>query len=80
MTLLLGPPGCGKTTLLLALSGKLSHSLKVVSLSFLFETFKRSYKKHLENSITIQQLLYFKDSQAISKLFFHVMSKEIGFK
>ncbi|KAJ6410935.1 hypothetical protein OIU84_007650 [Salix udensis] len=29
MTLLLGPPGCGKTTMLLALSGKLSHSLKV---------------------------------------------------
>nr|XP_023885614.1 pleiotropic drug resistance protein 3-like isoform X1 [Quercus suber]POE69405.1 pleiotropic drug resistance protein 3 [Quercus suber] len=29
MTLLLGPPACGKTTLLLALSGKLSHSLKV---------------------------------------------------
>ncbi|CAK7326246.1 unnamed protein product [Dovyalis caffra] len=29
MTLLLGPPGCGKTTLLLALSGKLSHALKV---------------------------------------------------
>ncbi|KAH9724092.1 ABC transporter G family member 37 [Citrus sinensis] len=29
MTLLLGPPGCGKTTLLSALSGKLSHSLKV---------------------------------------------------
>ncbi|KAJ4849439.1 hypothetical protein Tsubulata_041604, partial [Turnera subulata] len=29
MTLLLGPPGCGKTTLLKALSGKLDQSLKV---------------------------------------------------
>ncbi|XP_050220408.1 pleiotropic drug resistance protein 3-like [Mercurialis annua] len=29
MTLLLGPPGCGKTTFLLALSGKLNHSLKI---------------------------------------------------
>ncbi|XP_043687310.1 pleiotropic drug resistance protein 3-like [Telopea speciosissima] len=29
MTLLLGPPGCGKTTLMLALSGKLNQSLKV---------------------------------------------------
>ncbi|CAI9108681.1 OLC1v1008347C1 [Oldenlandia corymbosa var. corymbosa] len=30
MTLLLGPPGCGKTTLLKALSGNLSKSLKVL--------------------------------------------------
>nr|XP_029118044.1 pleiotropic drug resistance protein 3 [Elaeis guineensis] len=29
MTLLLGPPGCGKTTLLLALAGKLDKSLKL---------------------------------------------------
>ncbi|KAK9282226.1 hypothetical protein L1049_005140 [Liquidambar formosana] len=29
MTLLLGPPGCGKTTFLLALAGKLNQSLKV---------------------------------------------------
>ncbi|KAL2477803.1 ABC transporter G family member 37 [Forsythia ovata] len=30
MTLLLGPPGCGKTTLLKALSGNLNKSLKVI--------------------------------------------------
>lgn len=33
MTLLLGPPGCGKTTLLKALSGNLDKSLKVFLLS-----------------------------------------------
>jgi ABC-type hemin transport system ATPase subunit len=31
MTLLLGPPGAGKTTFLLALSGKLDKTLKVRS-------------------------------------------------
>uniref|UniRef100_A0A0E0MBE3 ABC transporter domain-containing protein n=1 Tax=Oryza punctata TaxID=4537 RepID=A0A0E0MBE3_ORYPU len=31
LTLLLGPPGCGKTTLLLALAGKLNKNLKVVT-------------------------------------------------
>lgn len=30
MTLLLGPPSSGKTTLLLALAGKLDHALKVM--------------------------------------------------
>lgn len=32
ITLLLGPPGCGKTTLLKALTGNLDKSLKVVLL------------------------------------------------
>lgn len=32
MTLLLGPPGCGKTTLLKALTGNLDKSLKVILL------------------------------------------------
>ena len=35
MTLLLGPPSSGKTTLLLALAGKLDQSLRVSRLSFL---------------------------------------------
>ncbi|MFS7986496.1 putative ABC transporter, P-loop containing nucleoside triphosphate hydrolase [Helianthus anomalus] len=34
MTLLLGPPGCGKTTLLKALSGNLEKILKVLNLLF----------------------------------------------
>jgi len=40
MTLLLGPPASGKTTLLLALAGKLSHSLKVL-------TFPSKFKQNL---------------------------------
>ncbi|KAH0935022.1 hypothetical protein HID58_012139 [Brassica napus] len=39
MTLLLGPPSCGKTSLLLALAGRLDHSLKT--------TGKVSYNGHL---------------------------------
>ena len=48
MTLLLGPPGCGKTTLLKALSGNLNKSLKVSTLFLWFvlllvETWKNNY-------------------------------------
>jgi len=39
MTLLLGPPGCGKTTLLLALAGKIGQSLKV--------NFKLNFVSHI---------------------------------
>lgn len=34
LTLLLGPPSSGKTTLLLALAGRLGHHLQVLRLSF----------------------------------------------
>lgn len=36
MTLLLGPPSSGKTTLLLAMAGKLDRSLKVITMKFKF--------------------------------------------
>lgn len=36
MTLLLGPPGAGKTTMLLAFAGKLDKDLKVSFLAFMF--------------------------------------------
>jgi energy-coupling factor transporter ATP-binding protein EcfA2 len=39
MTLLLGPPSSGKTTLLLALAGKLDPDLKVKINSFLLQFF-----------------------------------------
>lgn len=32
LTLLLGPPSSGKTTLLLALAGRLDHALKVITI------------------------------------------------
>jgi Ni2+-binding GTPase involved in maturation of urease and hydrogenase len=37
MSLLLGPPGSGKTSLLLALAGKLDSTLKVQHLHILFD-------------------------------------------
>ena len=39
MTLLLGPPSSGKTTLLLALAGKLDPDLKVKIISFQLQFF-----------------------------------------
>ncbi|XP_016551122.2 pleiotropic drug resistance protein 1 [Capsicum annuum] len=47
MTLLLGPPGCGKTTLLLALAGKLDSALKV--------TGKVTYNGHGMNEFVPQR-------------------------
>lgn len=37
MTLLLGPPSCGKTTLLSALAGRLSPSLKVCWITYIYK-------------------------------------------
>lgn len=45
MTLLLGHPGCGKTTLLLALAGKLDQNLKVIPSSFISSCEKRGRKR-----------------------------------
>ncbi|KAF9592637.1 hypothetical protein IFM89_016294 [Coptis chinensis] len=59
MTLLLGPPGCGKTTLLLALSGKLDHSLKV--------TGEISY-----NGYTLEEFVPQKTSAYISQYDLHI--------
>lgn len=44
MTLLLGPPASGKTTLLLALAGKLNHSLKVLTFPCKFKINLCQYK------------------------------------
>ncbi|MFS7986458.1 putative ABC-type sulfate transporter [Helianthus anomalus] len=43
MTLLLGPPGCGKTTLLKALSGNLEKSLKAISIDGQKTTLQTNY-------------------------------------
>lgn len=52
MTLLLGPPGCGKTTLLLALAGKLDKSLKVLGTANIAPTCKCmiSYTHIIDNT------------------------------
>lgn len=52
LTLLLGPPGCGKTTFLLALAGKLnSSSLKVVI--FVVSTSVKKKKEHFGVTICV---------------------------
>ncbi|KAE9602538.1 hypothetical protein Lal_00049481 [Lupinus albus] len=59
MTLLLGPPASGKTTLLLALAGKLDHSLKVQG--------KISYNGHLLDEFIPQ-----KSSAYVSQYDLHI--------
>ena len=59
MTLLLGPPGCGKTTLLLALAGKLKKSLKLSPLLFpSTHVPSNSYNGHILRSLASTYELY----------------------
>ncbi|CAH2079072.1 unnamed protein product [Thlaspi arvense] len=59
MTLLLGPPGCGKTTLLLALSGRLDSSLKTRG--------EVSYNGHL-----LSEFVPEKTSSYVSQNYLHI--------
>ncbi|KAH6782331.1 pleiotropic drug resistance 1 [Perilla frutescens var. hirtella] len=65
MTLLLGPPSCGKTTLLLALAGRLSHSLKASG--------EITYNGHKLNEFVAQ-----KTSAYISQNDVHVAEMTVG--
>lgn len=57
MTLLLGPPSSGKTTLLLALAGKLGSDLKVKILSFVFTIY--SLKGNFCNLLRVEAVINF---------------------
>ena len=52
ITLLLGPPGCGKTSLLKALSGTLNQSLKVSH----FHNTENDYINHQNEDIKIKRI------------------------